>query len=67
MKKHLFFLLLILFSSCKVNQLTGKKTFNVFSNKQLFPMAFSQYESFLKEHPIVVNSNESNEIKRMII
>ena len=65
MKKHLFFLLLILFSSCKVNQLTGKKTFNVFSNKQLFPMAFSQYESFLKEHPIVVNSNESNEIKRI--
>ena len=28
-------------------------------------MAFSQYESFLKEHRIVVNSNESNEIKRI--
>ena len=51
MKKYIFLVVLSFLSSCKVNQLTGKKTFNVFSNKQLFPMVFSQYESFLKEHP----------------
>jgi hypothetical protein len=41
MKKYIFLVVLSVLSSCKVNQLTGKKTFNVFSNKQLFPMAFS--------------------------
>ena len=63
MKKYLFLVVLTILSSCKVNQLTGKKTFNVFSNKQLFPMAFSQYESFLKEHPVIRNTSESQNIK----
>ena len=61
--KNLNILLLILFlSSCKVNQLTGKKTFNAFSNKQLFPMALSQYEQFLDEHKVVENIKESRQI-----
>jgi predicted Zn-dependent protease len=63
MKKYLFLVVLTILSSCKVNQLTGKKTFNVFSNKQLFPMAFSQYESFLKENPVIRNTSESQNIK----
>ena len=63
MKKYLFLVVLTILSSCKVNQLTGKKTFNVFSNKQLFPMAFSQYESFLKENPVICNTSESQNIK----
>ena len=59
-----FFLLLFVFllSACKVNQLTGKKTFNAFSNKQLFPMAFNQYSNFLKEHTVLVNTPEQREI-----
>jgi hypothetical protein len=59
-----FFLLLFVFllSACKVNQLTGKKTFNAFSNKQLFPMAFNQYSNFLKEHTVLENTPEQREI-----
>ena len=38
-----FLLMILMFSACKVNHLTGKKTFNAFSNKQLFPMALQQY------------------------
>jgi len=50
MRPTFFLILLILISGCKVNHLTGKKTFNAFSNKQLFPMALQQYNSFLKEN-----------------
>ena len=62
MKKSLLFLFLLVLSACKVNQLTGKKTFNVFPNKQLFPMALSQYKAFLKDNK-VLNNRESVEIK----
>ena len=53
MKKISILFLVFVLSSCKVNQLTGKKTFNAFSNKQLFPMALRQYEQFLKKHTVV--------------
>jgi len=62
MKKYFLIAIFCTLSSCKVNQLTGKKTFNVFTNKQLFPMAFSQYENFLKEHPVIHNTQESRNI-----
>ena len=58
-----FFLFLILFSACKTNQLTGKKSYNFMSNKQLFPMAFKQYDIFLKEHKLVNHTAESEQIK----
>jgi hypothetical protein len=54
MRPTFFLKLLVLISGCKVNHLTGKKTFNAFSNKQLFPMALQQYNSFLKENKPVM-------------
>jgi len=63
--KNYIFLLLLLFSNCKVNQLTGKNTFNAFSNKQLFPMAFNQYTTFLKEHEVVMNTDAQKEIVKV--
>lgn len=35
------------------------------SNKQLFPMAFKQYETFLKEHEVVNNTAESQQIEQI--
>lgn len=35
------------------------------SNKQLFPMALKQYETFLKEHEVVNNTSESEQIKQI--
>lgn len=49
--------------SCKVNQYTGKKTLNFFSNKQVFPVAFKEYKSFITKNPPIKNSKESNQIK----
>jgi hypothetical protein len=65
MKNLTYVLLVLLLSSCKVNQLTGQKTLNVFSNKQLFPMAFNQYERFLKEHKVVENTVNSQQIEEI--
>jgi len=62
MKATYILVLLIVFSACKVNHLTGKKTFNAFSNKQLFPMALQQYNSFLKENEPVVGTIEQRQI-----
>ena len=56
-----FFLCLCFF--CKVNQYTGKKTLNFFSNKQVFPVAFKEYKSFITENPPVKNTIESDQIK----
>ena len=62
MRSLLFLLLFFSMVACKVNQLTGKKTFNAYSNEQLFPTAFSQYGTFLKENTVIKNTAESNQI-----
>lgn len=56
------FIFVLLFISCKTNYLTGKKTFNAFSNKQLFPMALQQYNSFLSDNEVINNTNEQRKI-----
>ena len=65
MRPTFFLILCILFSDCKVNHLTGKKTFNAFSNKQLFPMALQQYNSFLKENEPVKGTIEQQQILKI--
>lgn len=62
-KKILLFLFILCLSSCKVNQLTGKKTFNIMGNKQLFATSFQQYDAFLKENKIIQNTAESESIQ----
>ena len=62
-KLSLLSFLICLCFSCKVNQYTGKKTLNFFNNKQVFPVAFKEYKSFLTENPPVKNTPESNQIK----
>ena len=62
MKNLIPLVFIVLLSSCKVNQLTGKKTFNAFSNKQLFPMAFNQYQTFLKVHTVLTNTESSKQL-----
>lgn len=62
-KLSLLSFFLCLCFSCKVNQYTGKKTLNFFSNKQVFPVAFKEYKSFITENPPVKNTIESDQIK----
>lgn len=48
-----------------MNHLTGNKTFNAFSNKQLFPMALQQYNSFLKENKPVMGIKAQRQISKI--
>lgn len=57
--------LLLLSSACQVNHFTGKKNFNAIPNSQLFPMAFAQYDAFLKEHKVITGTSDARQIARV--
>ena len=59
------FVILILSFSCATNPFTGKKTMAFVSNTSLFPSAFLQYDQFLKEHDVIVNTDNSKMILRV--
>jgi predicted Zn-dependent protease len=42
--------------SCTKNPFTGKNTFNIVSNNQLFPSAFQQYSTFLQGNKVIVGT-----------
>jgi len=65
MKSPIIIVLLLLISSCKVNQFTGKKTLNLYGNKQLFPMAFREYDTFLSENKVIQGTKESEQIQQI--
>ncbi len=56
----LFFVL-----SCKTNPFTGKKALNLYPNSQVFPMAFQQYDEFLKENKVLTNTDDAKAIPRV--
>lgn len=51
--------------SCKTNPFTGKSTLNFYSNSQMFPMAFAQYDEFLGENKVVKGSSDAQMITRV--
>ena len=54
----------VLMIGCATNPFTGKKTMAFVSNASLFPSAFLQYDQFLKEHDVIVNTANSNDSSR---
>jgi len=58
-------LIAIVFTACKPNPFTGKKTFNFYSNDQLFPMAFQQYDQFLGENKVITGTKNAEMITRV--
>ena len=66
MKKisSVFFAVLII-SGCATNPLTGKRTMAFVNNSELFPMAFQQYEEFLRENKVVTGTPESEMVERV--
>ena len=65
MKRPIFIFFMLLFASCKVNQFTGKKTFNLYGNEQIFPMAFREYDTFLSEHEVIHGTADSERIQQI--
>ena len=63
-KKLIIILTLFLFViACKTVPFTGRKQVNFMPNSQLFPMAFAQYDEFLKEHKKSTNRTDAQRIK----
>lgn len=65
--KNTFFLIatVCLFSACAKNPFTGKKTWALVPNSQLFPTAFSQYSQFLNENNVVTGTKDAEMITRV--
>ena len=49
--------------SCATNPLTGKKTLNFVSNNELFPSAFQQYGTFLKENKVISGTADAKKVE----
>ncbi len=52
-------------AACKTNPFTGQKTLNFYPNSQIFPMAFNQYDEFLKENKVVEGTAEARMITQV--
>jgi predicted Zn-dependent protease len=65
MKKIIYFSLVVVLTiiACKTVPITGRKQFNLVPDSQVLPMAFAQYEGFLKENKISTNANQTKQVK----
>lgn len=64
MKKYLSLTaFLMLVYSCATNPITGKKDLNFVSNSELFPSAFQQYDSFLKENKVITGTSDAKRVE----
>ncbi|MBU3682381.1 MAG: M48 family metallopeptidase [Flavobacterium sp.] len=57
------FILVVLFVTCKPNPFTGKNNLNFVSNSELFPTAFQQYDTFLKENKVITGTADAQRVK----
>ncbi len=61
--KYIVISILFLIISCAKNPFTGKKNLNFVSNSQLFPSAFQQYGTFLKENKVVSTTVDAKRVE----
>ena len=62
MRKSIFIpsaFLLMLVIACSTNPFTGKTQFNTVTNAEIFPVAFQQYDQFLKENKVVTGTADA--------
>ncbi|MCL2719799.1 MAG: M48 family metallopeptidase [Treponema sp.] len=67
MKKAIYILLFIIliFSGCATNPVTGKTSIAIIPNSMLFPMSFTQYDTFLRENSVVRGTAEAQMLTRV--
>lgn len=65
MKNFKLVLVFSLLVGCAANPLTGKKDLNFVSNDQLFPSAFQQYSSFLKENKVITGTADARRVENI--
>jgi predicted Zn-dependent protease len=66
MKKLLaVFFVILVFSGCATNPLSGKKTMALVSNNEIMAMSFSEYDQFLKENTVVRGTAQAQMVTRV--
>ncbi|WP_340066685.1 M48 family metallopeptidase [Ascidiimonas aurantiaca] len=66
MKRTVFFFSVFFFVfSCKTNPFTQRSTLNFYSNTQIFPMAFQQYDQVLTESEVVTGTSQATMVKNV--
>ena len=65
MKKSVFMLALLSVFSCNTNPFTGKQTLALVPNSQILPMAFMEYDEFLKNHTVLKGTFEAKMVKNI--
>ena len=66
MKKRVFLcvtLTIMLTLSCAKNPFTGKSTMALVDNSQIFPSAFQQYGTFLKENKVIAGTSDAKKVE----
>lgn len=58
-------LAMILILSCAKNPFTGKSTMALVDNSQIFPSAFQQYGTFLKENKVIVGTTDAIKVEQV--
>lgn len=59
----LIFIVIVTIIACKTVPITGRQQFNIVPDAQVLPMAFAQYEGFLKENKLSTNATQTQQIK----
>lgn len=49
--------------ACTTNPFTGSKDLNFVSNSEIFPVAFQQYDQFLKENKVVTGTSQATMVR----
>jgi predicted Zn-dependent protease len=57
--------IILLFSACATNPLSGKKTMALVSDNEILSMSFSQYDTFLKENTVIKGTPEAEMVTRV--
>ncbi len=66
MKKLIYLLgIILLMNNCTTVPITGRKRVNLIPDSQALPMAFQQYDAFLREHKLSDDAAKSQQIKRV--
>ena len=58
-----FLIVILIVASCKTVPITGRKTLNFIPDSQVLPMAFAQYDGFLRENALSKDAVKTQQIK----
>ena len=61
----IFFLIILLFSGCVTNPLTGQTNMAFVSNTELLSMSYTQYDQFLRENKVVTGTAEAQMVQNV--